>query len=152
MQPGEDTNVLPSTDWDLADIHLATSEDGFVWEERGPALNRSGDGWDLRSVSTPDILPWDGKYYLYVQVYDGPIRGDSCGVGVAVPDTPEGPFEPIQQDVLPRGEDGAWDMRTIHDPYPLRFRDKMYLYYKAAPALQRDPESTPYAHGVAIAD
>lgn len=152
VRQGEDTETLPSTDWDLADIRVAVSGDGFAWEELGPALKRSGDRWNIRSVSTPDILPWDGRYYLYVQVYDGPIRDDSCGVGVAVADSPAGPFELLDQDVLPRGADGAWDMRTIHDPYPLRYRDRVYLYYKAAPALRRDPASTPYAHGVAIAD
>jgi hypothetical protein len=149
---GEDTDVLPSTDWDLADIYVATSDDGFVWEEHGPALTRSGADWNLRSASTPDILPWDGRYYLYVQIYEGPIRDDSCGVGVAVADTPAGPFELIQQEVLPRGGEGEWDMRTIHDPYPLRYQNQVYLYYKSAPALRHDPASTPYCHGVAIAD
>ena len=34
------TDEIPSVDWDLADIWYATSEDGFHWEEQGPAATR----------------------------------------------------------------------------------------------------------------
>ena len=53
------------TDWNLAEIWYATSEDGFVWKEQGVAVPRPpkpAPGW--RSVSTPDVLFWKGKYYL----------------------------------------------------------------------------------------
>ena len=59
---------MPSTDWDLAEIWYATSKDGFRWEEQGLAIPRPPRpqiGW--RSVATPDILRWKGKYYLYYQ-------------------------------------------------------------------------------------
>ena len=64
------TDVIPSTDWDLSDIWFATSEDGFVWEEQGVAVPRPPKpqpGW--RSVSTPDVLVWEGRYYLYYQSF-----------------------------------------------------------------------------------
>ena len=35
---GKDDEKTPSTDWDLADIYVATSRDGFTWEERGAAF------------------------------------------------------------------------------------------------------------------
>jgi hypothetical protein len=62
--------VIPSTDWDLSEIWYATSEDGFVWQEQGVAVPRPAKpapGW--RSVSTPDVLFWKGKYYLYYQAF-----------------------------------------------------------------------------------
>ena len=34
------TDTVASTDWDLADIWYATSEDGFTWRERGVAVPR----------------------------------------------------------------------------------------------------------------
>ena len=85
------TDSIPSRDWDLAEIWYATSEDGFVWEEQGvavPRLEKPFPGW--RSVSTPDILIWEGKYYLYYQAYTqmpgGPgTQGDDCPVAVLSP-------------------------------------------------------------------
>jgi len=75
------TDVNPSTDWDLSEIWYATSKDGFVWEEQGVAVPRPPKphpGW--RSVSTPDILVWKNKYYLYYQGFlemSGTRRGMS---------------------------------------------------------------------------
>ena len=66
----EATDVIPSSDWDLADIYYATSKDGFTWEEQGVAVPRPlkpNPGW--RSVTTTDILVWKGKYYLYYQAF-----------------------------------------------------------------------------------
>jgi hypothetical protein len=79
----EATDVIPSADWDLAEIWYATSKDGFAWEEQGVAIKRPEKplvGW--RSVTTTDILKWKGKYYLY---YPGFLeasgtRGDDCPV------------------------------------------------------------------------
>ena len=62
------TDTIPSADWDLSDIWYATSEDGFTWKEQGVAVPRPPKpnvGW--RSVTTTDILVWEGKYYLYYQ-------------------------------------------------------------------------------------
>lgn len=150
---GEDDAVTPSTDWDLADIHVATSRDGFTWEEKGPALKRTAKGhFGCRSLSTPDILPWKGRYYLFVQVYSDFIRNDSCPVSIGVSDTPEGPFELLEKELLPRGDEGTWDDNSIHDPYPLIYKGKIHLYYKGHPKRFRDRDTLRIAQGVAIAD
>ena len=63
---GGATETVPSRDWDLAEIWYATSDAGFTWEEQGVAVKKMEKplaGWC--SVSTPDILFWKGKYYLY---------------------------------------------------------------------------------------
>ena len=150
---GQDDDTHPSVDWDLADIYVATSRDGFVWNEIGPALGRSLPGkFGCRSLTTPDVLPWDGRYYLYVQVYTDLIRHDACPVGVAVADNPLGPFELQETEVIPQGEPGEWDNTSIHDPYPLIYDGKVYLYYKGAPQSRNEPDSIHLAQGVAIAD
>ncbi len=143
--------TTPSYDWDLSEIWYATSDDGFTWEEQGVAVSRPPkpqSGW--RSVSTPDILVWKGKYYLYYQAFlEMPgTRGDFCPVTASVADSPEGPWEPANNVVLPNGPDGTWDMNIIHDPYPLVYKGKIYLYYKSQPG------ATPKAPmwGVAIGD
>ena len=136
---GGGNDTIPSRDWDLAEIWYATSEDGFTWEEQGvavPRLEKPYPGW--RSVSTPDILIYKDKYYLYYQAYTlmpgGPgtsaTNGDDCPVGASVADSPDGPWTPSNKIVLANGSEGTWDQFVIHDPYPLVYKDKIYLYYK----------------------
>jgi hypothetical protein len=150
--PGQGTDTLPSSDWDLAEIWYATSEDGFRWQEQGVAVPRPPKpqaGW--RSVSTPDILVWKGRYYLYYQGFleMSGTRGDDCPVTASVADSPDGPWRPAGKIIIPNGPDGAWDHYSIHDPYPLVYKGRIYLYYKSdfngKPRLVR-------AQGLAIAD
>ncbi len=128
------TDIIPSADWDLAEIWYATSEDGFTWKEQGVAIKRPKKplvGW--RSVTTTDILKWKGKYYLYYQGFmeASGKRGDDCPVAVSYSDSPNGPWTPYNKIVIPNGPKGAWDQYSIHDPYPLVHNGKIYLYYKS---------------------
>lgn len=130
----EATDELASADWDLADIFYATSKDGFTWEEQGVAVPRPPKpevGW--RSVTTTDILKWKGKYYLYYQGFmeASGTRGDDCPVAVSYADSPDGPWTPHGKVVIPNGPEGSWDQFSIHDPYPLVYKGKIYLYYKS---------------------
>ena len=127
-------DTIPSADWDLSDIWYATSKDGFTWEEKGPAVVRPAKpqlGW--RSVATPDILVWKGKYYLYYQAFSemSGKRGDDCPVTMAYSDSPDGPWKPLNKVVIPNGSEGEWDQYSIHDPQPIVYKGKIYLYYKS---------------------
>ncbi len=153
---GEATDTIPSTDWDLCEIWYATSVDGFTWQERGLAVPRPpkpDPGW--RSVATPDILTWKGKYYLYCQAFDEPsgLKGDWCRVAAYYADSPDGPWTPADKTIIQKGERGEWDQDQIHDPQMVVYRGKIYAYYKSAynkwPDL-RDKYAV--AHGLAIAD
>ena len=50
---------------------------------------------------------------------------------------------------IPNGGEGEWDQFSIHDPYPLVYRGKIYLYYKSD--FDRDPRWV-RMQGLAIAD
>ena len=147
------TDVIPSSDWDLADIWYATSEDGFTWEEQGVAVPRPPKpevGW--RSVTTTDILEWEGKYYLYYQGFmeASGKRGDDCPVAVSYADSPDGPWTPHGEIVIPNGAPGEWDQYSIHDPYPLVHDGKIYIYYKSDTGGKGKPLVR--MHGLATAD
>lgn len=146
------TDTIPSTDWDLSEIWYATSDDGFTWTEQGVAIPRPPKphpGW--RSVSTADILVWKGKYYLYYQGFleMSGKRGDDCPVTASVADSPDGPWRPCNQIIIPNGAPGEWDQYSIHDPYPLVYKGNIYLYYKSD-FNNRQPHVR--AHGLATAD
>lgn len=147
------TDLIPSSDWDLADIWYATSEDGFTWEEQGVAVPRPPKpevGW--RSVTTTDILEWEGKYYLYYQGFmeASGKRGDDCPVAVSYADSPDGPWTPHNDIVIPNGDEGEWDQFSIHDPYPLVHNGRIYIYYKSD--SQAHDGKLVRMHGLATAD
>ena len=144
--------TTPSTDWDLCDIGYATSTDGFTWKEQGIAVPRPpkpNPGW--RSVSTTDILVFKGKYYLYYQGFmeASGKRGDDCPVAVSSADSPDGPWTPHNKIVIPNGAKGEWDQYSIHDPNPMVWNGKIYLYYKSD--FDGDPRLIRMA-GLATAD
>jgi len=153
--PQQATDTIPSFDWDLAEIWYATSKDGFLWEEKGVAVKRLPKpqyGW--RSVSTPDVLIWKDKYYLYYQGFNEipGLKGDRAAATVAEADSPDGPWRPLGKVVVNFGKPDEWDSNAIHDPYPLVYKGKIYLYYKGSPGKGGRDGTLVRAQGLAIAD
>jgi hypothetical protein len=152
--PKKATDVIPSRDWDLAEIWYATSKDGFLWKEKGPAVTRPSKGqFGWRSNCTPDILIWKGKYYLYYQAYSQISEGgDTCPVTMAQAESPDGPWQALGRPVLEPGAPEDWDCACIHDPFPLVYKSKIYLYYKGSPGQKRSGDNIIRAQGLAIAE
>ncbi len=144
---------IPIVDWDLADICYATSQDGFNWREQGVAVPRAPKGsYGDRSLSTPDILVYDGRYYLYYQTFTTMWRQNDCvNVSMAWADSPVGPWTRLDRPVIPQGNPGEWDGCAIHDPYPLVYQGQIWLYYKGAP-VDKSAGNLLRAQGVAMAD
>ncbi|MBZ9536109.1 family 43 glycosylhydrolase [Cytobacillus oceanisediminis] len=153
--PANCTDDLPAYDWDHADVYYATSKDGFHWEEQGAAVTRAAKGeYGDRSVTTPDILLFNGKYYLYYQTYTGAFKqdkGDNCNVSMAWSHSPVGPWHRLDKPVIELGDVDEWDSCAIHDPYLLVYKDKIWMYYKGEP-LNPNNQKIVRAQGVAIAD
>lgn len=140
-----DAKVFP---WDYSEIWYATSKDSWHWEEQGLAIPRGEPGaYDDRSVFTTEILEHDSKYYLVYQVVKFPyVRRVKNQVGMAIADSPDGPWEKLPEAILSTSDDGEWlgeddnrflvkekgsfDSHKVHDPCLMYYRDKFYLYYK----------------------
>ena len=141
----------PANTWDLADIFYATSKDSITWQEQGLAVPRGPKGeFDDRSVFTPGVLAWQGKYYLYYQAVKWPYNQRTKNViGMSWSDSPSGPWHRHPEPILTPGKSGVWkgekpirskieeegdfDSLKVHDPFLLVFNDKIHLYYKAHP-------------------
>lgn len=151
------SDTIPTFDWDLCDIYYATSVDGFNWEEQGIAVGRAPKGqYGDRSLSTPDILVYKDKYYLYYQSFTGYFSketDDYCGVSMAVADSPRGPWTKLEKPIVEQGQPGDWDSKAIHDPYPLVYKGKIWMFYKGENLASTGYDnSLVRAQGVAIAD
>ena len=156
------TETVPAHTWDLADIYYATSDDGINWTEQGVAAKRGPKGeFDDRSIHTPDILYFKGKYYLYYQAVKGPYRDRTRNViGMSWADSPEGPWHRHPVPVLEPGEPGVWDgdvdnrslikeygahdCLKVHDPTLIVRDGKLWMYYKTVPMGVRGPIKKPY--------
>ena len=161
----------PRYKWLNADLWYATSPDGYVWAERGPAVARGPEGaWDDYSVFTCNILVAKGKYYLVYQVESMPERGLGINVvGMAKSDSPDGPWEKLPDPVLKTASDGkfevpdltkthiqkviekgSWDSKAVHDPGILVRDGRYWLYYKGHAIGEAMPADSKW--GVAIAE
>ena len=134
--------------WDKCEVWYATSSDGWTWKEEGVAVPRGERGrFDDRSVFTPEVLAYDGKYYLVYQVVKAPYANRVKNqVGMAIADSPSGPFKKLDAPILSPSDDGEWlgeedsrfmvkkrgsfDSQKVHDPCLVPYNGKFYLYYK----------------------
>jgi len=98
--------IYPTTDkadWDEQfDWHAWSSEDLVNWTDHGVIFHVKDSGWATGHAWAPDILYKDGNYYFYYYAQQGKPHG---GVGVAVSQTPEGPFKEALGHQLIRGHD-----------------------------------------------
>lgn len=136
-------------------VWYATSKSEVCnWIERGPALGTGKAGaFDSFAVFTPNIVKFDNRYYLYYtgvkptpgkDVFENNSVNDFTAIGVAMADSPHGPFERLSDQpiltVSPSSTDPAkpspFDSYRIDDA-ALLVRDydndgdpDVWLYYK----------------------
>jgi len=148
-------------------IWYATSEDeGHTWKEQGMALGLGAEGkFDNHSVFTPNILVYNGKYYLYYtgvqptpgnpdKKFEGNSTTDFTGIGIAVADRPDGPFKRLPNNLVIAHSDVSSDFDSYRvDDASLLVRDgKIWLYYKGR-CIEHGKEGPKRTQmGVAMAD
>lgn len=147
-----------------ASVWCAKSEDeGFSWTEVGEMLAEDKKGtWDSQAVFTPNIFYANGKYFLYytgVKPTPGNVNGefennnisDITAIGVAVSDSPTGPFQRINQEPILKVsvEPEKFDSYRVDDAALLCRNGLYWMYYKGRSLLggQGGPAHT--AMGVA---
>jgi len=109
----------------MEDYHVFSSDDLTDWKDHGVIVTRDSVPWadpTAYAMWAPDCVFKDGKYYFYFptvpRVKEG---GPGFRIGVAVGDTPYGPFKPLDNYI--EGVKGI-------DPGVLIDKDgSAYLYY-----------------------
>jgi hypothetical protein len=138
-----------------ATLWYATSPDGHQWTEKGMALAKGAPGsWEGGSVFTPNILVAKERYWLFYtgvsKKYEKPYNPDSK-IGVAVSDSPDGPWQRLASNPAITNSDDPEDFDShLIDDACLIVRDgKFWCYYKGR-QLGKGPGQTQM--GLAIAD
>ncbi len=106
----------------MADYHVFSSSDLTEWEDHGVIVSQDKVPWVENGSYTmwaPDCVEKGGRYYFYFPATPKGEKG--FGVGVAVGDSPEGPFRPMWRPI--KGIQGI-------DPCVLVDRDgQSYIYW-----------------------
>ena len=136
-------------------IWYATSPDGHGWTEQGEALARGvKGGWDGQSVFTPNILVAEGRYWLFytgVSFYPGQGKGPDSKIGIAVSDSPDGPWEKLASNPALKNSDDPkqFDSHLVDDACLIVRNGNYWFYYKGR-QLGKSPGQTQM--GLAIAE
>ena len=85
----------------MEDYHVFSSENLIDWTDHGMIVTQNKVPWvrpDSYSMWAPDCVERNGKYYFYFPSAPAAGRG-GFAVGVAIADSPEGPFIPEPQPI-----------------------------------------------------
>jgi hypothetical protein len=104
--------------FDMKDYHVFSMENPNAEViDHGPVLKLEDIPWASRQLWAPDAAHKDGKYYLYFPAKD---KKDIFRIGVAVADSPTGPFK-----AQPNPIKGSFSM----DPAVFEDEDNSYYLY-----------------------
>ncbi|MCG9792351.1 family 43 glycosylhydrolase [Flavobacterium algicola] len=157
----------PITSGYWATIWYATSKDeGHTWQEQGMALDLGEKGtFDSQSVFTPNILAYKGKYYLYYTGvkptsrnlkgdFEGNYTTDITAFGLAVSDSPNGPFKRVSNNPILEISQTPSDFDSYRiDDASLLVKDNIIgLYYKGRSIIHGDKGPGLTEMSVAYAD
>lgn len=153
-----------------SEIAHAVSESPFgPFTFRNTALPPRGpEYWDGMCTHNPNVHCFEGKYYLYYMgnTGDGKVKGipgkrelnwlhrNNQRIGVAIADTPDGPWQRFDRPVLDITPDrNAPDSLMTSNPAVCQRPDGGYLMVYKAVGQQYDlPAGGPVVHCVATAD
>jgi len=108
---------------DLHDYYMFSSDDMINWQDHGIVFDARTDTNWANLAFAPDIIQRNGQYYLYFP--DG-----ANSIGVAVADSPEGPYtDPLGEPLVDRNTPNA-DVQWLFDPGVFIDDDgQAYLYF-----------------------
>lgn len=121
--------VYPSHDEDdavnfsMKDWHVFSTTDMQQWTDHGVVFSLDGISWASSRAWAPDCIKRNGKYYFYYPV-------EAARIGVAVADTPYGPFrDPLDSALIHTKSRGVVCTRDFIDPAVFIDDDgQAYLY------------------------
>lgn len=89
---GHDEDDAPAKSYLMREYRLFTTTDMVNWTDHGAPLKTSQISWSTNDASAAQLIERDGKYYWYFSTGDRNAPG-GVSVGVAVADSPYGPFK-----------------------------------------------------------
>jgi len=93
LYTGHDEQVPGKVGFIMNDWLLFSSTDMVNWQEHGAILKVSDFKWAQHSAWAAHMIERDDKFYFYTSVYYDAKENPGFAIGVAVADSPTGPFK-----------------------------------------------------------
>ncbi len=108
VYPSHDRDSAKS--FDMKDYHVYSSKDLKDWTDHGVALTLDSISWAKENAWAPDCGYKNGKYYFYFPT-------DQSYIGVAVGDSPAGPFkDALGKPLITKDSPAVVNKRDFIDP------------------------------------
>lgn len=121
----------------------------------GIALDR-GIGWDSGAVHNPAVIKHKGKYYMYYMGNYGNgefwNHRNNQRIGVAVSDSPHGPWQRFDTPVIDVNKNGFDSLMTSNPSVTIGYDGKFYMIYKGVTDNGNYPMGGAVVCGIAVAD
>ncbi len=126
---GHDEPDAPDNKFLMREYRLFTSVDMVNWTAHPAPLKTSDFAWSAGDASAAQCIERDGKWYFYVSSLNRESPGVS--VGVAVADSPYGPFRDALGEALVTNDMTTFGKHSWDDLDPTVFvdGDQAYLYW-----------------------
>ncbi|WP_116107643.1 glycoside hydrolase family 43 protein [Lewinella sp. IMCC34191] len=126
---GHDEPNAPDNKFLMREYRLFTSVDMVNWTAHPAPLKTSAFAWSAGDASAAQCIERDGKWYFYVSTLNKDHPGVS--VGVAVADSPYGPFRDAQGEALVTNDMTTFGKHSWDDLDPTVFVEEgqAYLYW-----------------------
>jgi arabinoxylan arabinofuranohydrolase len=112
-------DVAGSKDWDMVDWHAFSTDDMVHFKDHGVIFSLKDITWADKHAWAPDCIERNGKYYFYFPADDQ--------IGVAVSDSPTGPFkDALGKPLIGRNEAAV---RSIDPNIFIDDDGQAYLYF-----------------------
>lgn len=95
LYAGHDAATLEDTNYKMPDWYVFSSKDMVNWTNHGPKLSPSTFSWATGEAYAAHTIERDGKFYWFVSTFHKKDANSNGGaaIGVAVSDSPVGPFK-----------------------------------------------------------
>jgi beta-xylosidase len=95
LYTGHDTASVTATNYKMPDWHVFSSKDMVNWKDHGVLLSPQTFSWATGDAYAAQCIERGGKFYWFVSTFhksDADSKGGAA-IGVAVSDSPTGPFK-----------------------------------------------------------
>ena len=127
---GCDEKDAPRNAYLMREYRLYTTTDMVNWTDHGAVLRTSAFGWSAGDASAAQCIGRNGKFYWYISSQNRFKPGSS--IGVAVGDTPYGPFKDALGHALVTNDMTTYAKHSWDDLDPSVFVDdggQAWLYW-----------------------
>lgn len=95
LYTSHDTASVASTNYEMKDWLVFSTTDMKKWTNHGPKLSPKTFSWATGDAYAAQCVERDGKFYFYVSTFhkDSEVSKGGAAIGVAVADSPLGPFK-----------------------------------------------------------